>query len=389
MTPTSEQEPEPEGQPTRGAGTPPPVDELRLALVCDGGVSLAIYEHGIARELDNVVIASRGFDLVQTSDDPGGPHAELVASLTPVQAAYLDALRHPRDAGALRTVVVDVVAGSSAGGINGVFLAKALSGNHATDALTSLWLDKASILRLLLPSGPARRRGRADAARAPKPAWSPFNGDAMGRWVLEALEAMDATTGLATPGSADPASLLRTGQELDLFVTATDLHGYFRRVPSHDGGKGDVDRQNRTVFHFAPTSRDSGFGPRANGGLAFAARATSCFPGAFAPVSVAHFEEAVRRVPAAVPLVRADFEREHLAQYGLIGADGGTRLFVDGGVLDNRPFDVMIGAIASKSAQTRVDRRIVHIDPDPATWEEPSAPLPTYGSSRRCSRRSA
>ena len=38
------------------------VTELRLALVCYGGVSLAIYMHGVTKELHKLVIASRRFD---------------------------------------------------------------------------------------------------------------------------------------------------------------------------------------------------------------------------------------------------------------------------------------------------------------------------------------
>jgi hypothetical protein len=35
--------------------------ELRLALICYGGVSLAVYMHGITREIWHLVRASRAF----------------------------------------------------------------------------------------------------------------------------------------------------------------------------------------------------------------------------------------------------------------------------------------------------------------------------------------
>ena len=48
---------------------PPPraaVRELRLALVCYGGVSLAIYMHGVTRELHKLIRASAAYDRDQT-----------------------------------------------------------------------------------------------------------------------------------------------------------------------------------------------------------------------------------------------------------------------------------------------------------------------------------
>ena len=47
------------------------VRELRLALVCDGGVSLAIYIHGVTRELQNVVTASRAVDRFREGEEDG------------------------------------------------------------------------------------------------------------------------------------------------------------------------------------------------------------------------------------------------------------------------------------------------------------------------------
>jgi hypothetical protein len=44
------------------AGGSGPVRELRIALVCYGGVSLAIYMHGVTRELHRLVVASSRFD---------------------------------------------------------------------------------------------------------------------------------------------------------------------------------------------------------------------------------------------------------------------------------------------------------------------------------------
>ena len=103
----------------RPAGLADDVKELRLAVVCYGGVSLAIYMHGITKELQKLVETSRRFEL----DPSHNPFAE-----GSVEHAYFQALRRTRERDGLTTrVVVDVVSGTSAGGINGICLAKALA----------------------------------------------------------------------------------------------------------------------------------------------------------------------------------------------------------------------------------------------------------------------
>ena len=44
--------------------------ELRLALICYGGVSLAIYMHGVTKELHKLVKAGRRFDELADLDGP-------------------------------------------------------------------------------------------------------------------------------------------------------------------------------------------------------------------------------------------------------------------------------------------------------------------------------
>ena len=48
------------------------VREFRLGLVCDGGVSLAIYMHGVTKEVHKLVQASVAFELEETAN-PFGP----------------------------------------------------------------------------------------------------------------------------------------------------------------------------------------------------------------------------------------------------------------------------------------------------------------------------
>jgi patatin-related protein len=51
--------------------------------------------------------------------------------------------------------------------------------------------------------------------------------------------------------------------------------------------------------------------------------------------------------------------------YALSGADVEKTFFVDGGVLDNRPFGHVIDAIREKPAEVQVDRKLLYLEPDP------------------------
>ena len=132
--------------------------ELRIALVCSGGVSLAVYMHGISKEILSLVrassalhrIADRGVRSSATFCDParrGDPEYDT-------ESAYFELLRDIGRFVELR-VVVDVIAGASAGGINGTMLARALSHDLPMGSLRDLWLDNADISVLLDPAARA------------------------------------------------------------------------------------------------------------------------------------------------------------------------------------------------------------------------------------------
>ena len=115
--------------------------ELRLALVCYGGSSLAVYMHGVTKELHRLV---KGSALLEAGagQDGGTPSERFYARLLSDLAE-----RNPEQ---LRTrVVVDVIAGTSAGGINGVCLAKGLAHNLSLDGFRDLWFERGDIDGLL------------------------------------------------------------------------------------------------------------------------------------------------------------------------------------------------------------------------------------------------
>src|SRR5258708_12394324 len=103
--------------------------ELRLALVCYGGVSLVLYMHGVIKEMLKLSRASKAYHSVPQSEqrehqnyeaangDDGRPHD--------TEDVYFTLLRSIGQTLSLRGIV-DSIAGPSAGRLNALFLARAL-----------------------------------------------------------------------------------------------------------------------------------------------------------------------------------------------------------------------------------------------------------------------
>ena len=107
--------------------------ELRIALVCYGGVSLAVYMHGVTKELWKLTRASRAHH--GGSAMPSGTEAVYLALLERIEQHFNLRLK----------VLTDIIAGASAGGINGVFLAQAIHSGQSLEPLTELWLERADV----------------------------------------------------------------------------------------------------------------------------------------------------------------------------------------------------------------------------------------------------
>jgi patatin-related protein len=299
------------------------VRELRLALVCYGGVSLAIYMHGITKELEKLARASAKL-IESDAENPYPPEKS--------EFAYFNALRRKAAQDGFRTrVVIDIISGTSAGGINGVCLAKAVALDAPQDGLRDLWLTKGAILKLL--------------SRWPK--LPPLAGNRMLKWLGGAFSEMDGH---------GQGTLMPPGLALNLFVTTTDINGYNRQVPIADPTAINT-VVNKHVFEFTDRDGVGNLDGAHNHALAFAARATSCFPGAFPATKLADIEHGE---------ARDSFPSEFCRVYELAGSPVDQTFFVDGGVLDNFPFKHAVHAIAGKPASTQVDRRLLFIEPDPA-----------------------
>jgi hypothetical protein len=93
--------------------------EIRLALVLNGGVSLAVWMGGVAHELDLARRASAG---------PNAPPPKEYDSALSARCGELCSRERQH-----RQVVVDVIAGTSAGGLNGALLAMAIASGSTLD----------------------------------------------------------------------------------------------------------------------------------------------------------------------------------------------------------------------------------------------------------------
>ena len=324
-----------------------PTQEVRFAVVMYGGVSLAIYINGVAQELLRVVRATADPSLVSGLDETERVYRKLGLLLhlrrKPGERNELEDLSDI--SGPIRTrIVVDVLSGTSAGGINAVFLAKALANrNRDLRLLKETWLDEADMDTLLNDS-------KSELLKYPSgtPKTSLLNSQRMYGLLLKALRKMDGAP--QDPGGKPLAN------EIDLFATATDLPGLFAPIELTDGTAGE--RIHKMVFHFRCDADDcpGDFSPDYNRMLAFAARCTSSFPVALEPMA---FDD-IGPTPEERERFKKFFER-----YEVSNARYSDRPFADGGYLDNKPFGHAIEAIEYRDTDRPVQRKLLFVDPFP------------------------
>ena len=188
----------------------------------------------------------------------------------------------------------------------------------------------------------------------------------MARWIYDAFHRMDEKG--STPASLP--TLLPDRHKLELFVTVTDFYGYGRQVPYADPNP-IYDRRHRHLlaFRFGGDDRRDDFDHDSNGALTFAARTTSSIPGVFPPVS---FEALQGWLGKDRPVDFDRLEQRFFRLYELAKFKPASTWFVDGGVLDNKPFGPAIDAIRERPADVQVDRRLLYLEPDPSSALRPS-----------------
>ena len=367
--------------------------ELRLALVCSGGISLAVTMHGVTKELWHATRASRAW------------HAgdALPQGVAGVYARLFDTIGRQRDL-ALR-LIPDILSGTSAGGINAVFLAQALISGQSLDALTDLWLTGADSdvlidpearpwgrlakvwawpvvwLALRLPGNglddealpPATRKEvRAKVSRLIRARWfaPPFSGIGFSRLLAGALDAMAASV---REKPAPP--LLPARHPLDLVVTATDLGGHAVAIALNSPETVSETEHRVSIAFHARAAEASG--PPADLAplpeLVLAARATASFPGALPPLTFGEIDRLLAERQATWP-GRDRFVRRVLPNHAQDRHGADEVALIDGAVLNNRPFAEAMAVLRDRPARREVDRRFVFIEPQPAAATAQHAP---------------
>jgi len=373
--------------------------ELRLALVCYGGVSLAIYQHGITKEILKLIRASRAYHDAEGPAEKQLPGRRYQATRVDgaehsTEEVYFDCLKAIGSHNLDLRVIVDVIAGASSGGVNGIVLARALAHDLPIEPATDVWLNDVDVVKLLAPEAKAepwhkwyvrpfvrpllwelRRKGlllagtdqetREKLSMFLRSRWfePPLDGSRLSAMLLDAMERMGEP-------SEPTASLLPAGQRLDLAVTVTDYYGAERLIHLHEPPV-VREREHRQVLRFSVERLQTGaiitdFSFDNVPALAFAARATSSYPGAFPPARVREMDDILAKRARLWPR-RAAFLDGNFAHYRAMGLSPEDVVLVDGSVLDNKPFHLAIEAIRSHTAFREVDRRVVYIDPHPTT----------------------
>lgn len=281
--------------------------EVRLGLVLYGGVSLAVYENGVAQELYRAIRGDGIYGLVK----------DLIDS----------------------DILVDIISGTSAGGVNGVMLGYALANNRDFAPVADLWRNQADIQALLRDQGDENTN-------------SVLNSD---YYQCKLEECFAQMKGAAPPPAPAPSEVT----ELDLFVTGTDANGSISTVFDDAGHPIDV-KNHRALFKLSFRGGRTGenekndFKTASEVDLAKLCRLTSCFPAAFEPVRI-----------DGTPGDGDSFFRWGKLREGAV--------YLDGGILNNKPFTSTIQEVSRRTANREVERFVIYVEPDPEVFAEQTA----------------
>ncbi|MCB1261650.1 MAG: patatin-like protein [Acidimicrobiales bacterium] len=288
--------------------------ELRLATSFSGGVSLAVWMGGVAAELQALVRAS--------------------ASDGAVYRCLLDVTG--------TEPVIDVLAGTSAGGINGAALALAFVNGGDVRRLRDVWLQHGDLTKLL-----------RDPADADPP--SLLRGDEhLGAELVRGLTAV-----LGSPPSSRSSSPavapVAWAEQLRLTVSTTILSPRTVRLTDVLGRGVSTDVHLGLMrFRHGDLVPSAGL-PRdvVVRRLAVAARASASYPIGFEPASV----------PVGPPPLTDEWHAG--VELGRIADWDHSTWALDGGLLLNEPLDPVIADVIDQPADREVRRIVVQITPNP------------------------
>lgn len=330
----------------------PDVDrELRLAVTMNGGVSLAVYIGGVAHEFDRLTRGAAGYGALL--------------------AKFGYASRNDDGETYDRLPIIDVITGTSAGGINAAALALAqANANGNLDVLKGLWIQSGQIgdlMREPFRAGPASVMKGDDyfypqiRAAFRRLVEGYERKQQSGNDVVAQVRPVDLTipTTLLTPIQTFSVDDLGTGMVQPQHAGLFHFRGGTKASGTDDGPPPDV-------FSDGPAKKD-GRNVKVGDGkireidvtveaLALAARASAGFPGAFEPAFI----------PVRHNGTTAD-DRPDMAYYadweatGKVRDEKGdlSRFAIDGGVLANTPTRPALSAIRRQEVTETMVRRVL------------------------------
>jgi len=328
-----------------------PAKEVRYAVVLNGGVSLAVWMGGVTHELNRLRLASESLRLASKSPDETDPSDNGLSAWTEILQI------------AERTAVVDLIAGTSAGGLNGAVLATAVARGADLPDMRHVWKTVASL--------DLDHLTRRDTAKAN----SLLDGDYFGEKIKDILKSIGPkengqksaaeprqctflVTATALDSAPIPAELetgaqmwLRDGRRVYQFTKVLGSVDDSRNAESDLQSKKATERWRRDDFASDSDAVEA---------LALAARASASFPAAFAPV----------------------LETSELVKQRVGSGDDKAcpRWLVDGGVLDNAPFEPLIEALRERTADVPYDRILLYITPAVGDGSGPPDPTGSKGA---------
>ncbi len=313
------------------------VHEMQLGLVVHSGVSLAIYTHGVCQEFYNAVRGKGVYKLVKALTD-----ADLV---------------------------VDLVSGSSAGGINGILLSYALTNSNARElvdfsAFASIWRNSGDLLKLL--GKPNLLKSQATAASD--------NDNFYQRGAVAALE-----RGIEHKMPRPSQEWYSASTELDLAIAGTNYLGKLDRTLDETGINIGI-KNHRTLFHlkhrqgrkqpFDPTFKDPKL-PRSPADT-YQALAKLCQITAGTPMIFPLVEVDVRDRQNLVDRQLTVWGKleQHYSPDPTLDRGNNKLYFLDGGLLDNAPFTCAIEATYYRLPPKPGQRKLFYVDPNPEHLNE-------------------
>jgi len=258
-------------------------------------------------------------------------------------------------------IVVDIVSGTSAGGINGVLLSYAVANSYEKIVVDfkefgDIWRESGDINKLLRPL--KKENNQIDVN-------SLLNGE--GYYQEELFKAFEKAGN--NQESAPDGEWYSEFNELDLFITGTDVLGRIYQTFDNTGKVIEI-KDHRCIFQLKyredqdvgdPFSTKDADTQKA---LAKLCRITSCFPLAFpvVPVEIKSDNKVDNKLQEWGKLLRNRLLPQEPPK------EGYKIYFVDGGVLDNRPFSYTTEAMYYRTADRPVNRQLFYLDPNPESF---------------------